>query len=87
MRKAFRTRFSSLVGMSSLADYFDIRKSFPFYGSYHNDKRNQLVHIAFVPVIFTTALTFGSFAAIPSLGSFADAAALFYAVSFIKMEA
>jgi 2-hydroxy fatty acid dioxygenase len=73
--------------MSGLADYFDLRKSFPFYGSYHNDTRNQLVHVAFVPVIFSTALTFFSFVPlIPSVCSVADVAATFYALSFIKME-
>lgn len=74
-------------------NYFNLRKSFVFYGAYHNEERNKWIHILFVPTIFTTALHFASklpICACPS-GSgasitLADAAAVLYAVSFIKME-
>jgi uncharacterized membrane protein YGL010W len=82
----FTTCFGLAVAMSALGNYFDLRKSFPFYGSYHNEKRNQLVHMLFVPVIFTTSLTFGSYVRITDSLTLSDIAALFYAVSFIKME-
>lgn len=72
--------------MGILSDYFDLRKSFAFYGSYHDEKRNQLTHITFVPVIFTTALTFGSHVGLFGTWSLADAAAVFYAASFVAME-
>lgn len=70
-----------------LSNYFDLRQSFPFYGAYHNEKRNQVIHCVFVPIIFTTALTFGSFVKLGSTGlTLSDAAAVFYAVSFVKMD-
>lgn len=70
-----------------LSNYFDLRQSFPFYGAYHNETRNQIIHCVFVPVIFTTALTFGSFVKLGSTGfTLSDAAAAFYATSFVKME-
>lgn len=72
--------------MSAIGDYFDLRKSFPFYGSYHNEKRNQMLHVMFVPVIYTTTLTFAGNVGLWGSVSLADAAATFYAVSFIKME-
>jgi uncharacterized membrane protein YGL010W len=68
-----------------LSSYFDLKKSFPFYGAFHSEVRNQIVHVIFVPVIFATSLTFGSFLSLGPV-SLADIAAVFYAVSFIKME-
>ena len=44
-----------------ISDYLDIRKSFPFYGSYHHNDTNKYIHILFVPVIFSTALRFANF--------------------------
>ena len=41
-----------------ISDYLDIRKSFPFYGSYHHNDINKYIHIGFVPIIFSTALRF-----------------------------
>ena len=70
----------------SFGNYFDLRKSFPFYGSYHHEWRNQVIHVVFVPIIFTTALTFGSFVKLPGGVSLSDVTAVFYAISFIKME-
>lgn len=67
--------------------YFNLEESFVFYGAYHNEKRNQLVHILFVPVIFTTALAFVSKWRIGS-GSLnvSHIAASFYGLSFVCME-
>ncbi len=70
-----------------ILDYFDIRKSFPFYGAYHHDWRNQIVHCLFVPVIFTTSLRFARGVQLGSTGlSLSDVAASFYALSFMKMD-
>lgn len=41
-----------------LKRYFNLRESYVFYGAYHNERRNKIVHVVFVPVIFTTALSF-----------------------------
>ena len=35
-----------------------LAKAFVFYGSYHSDHTNQVIHVACVPVILTTALGF-----------------------------
>lgn len=73
-----------------MADYFNIRKSFVFYGSYHNEIRNQVIHFVGIPTIFTTALQFlsklplGAVAGVPLNAS--DALAAVYALSFVKME-
>ena len=71
-----------------LENYFNLEKSFVFYGAYHNELRNKIVHIIFVPIIFTTILQFCSGIRLGSSSwSLTDAAALFYAVSFLKMDA
>lgn len=86
MNEQYKTRMG-------LDDYFNLRKSFVFYGAYHKETRNKWIHILFVPTIFTTALHFASklplcnCANAPSgVVTLADVAAVFYAVSFIKME-
>lgn len=33
-------------------------RAFAFYGAYHNNRTNQLIHQVFVPAIFSTALVF-----------------------------
>jgi uncharacterized membrane protein YGL010W len=72
--------------MGVLSNYFNLKKSFPFYGAYHRDGLNQALHVAFVPAIFSTALSFVS--RVPLFGgvTLADAAAVFYGSSFIVME-
>lgn len=65
--------------MEAFRTYYDIRKSFPFYGAYHRDKTNILLHIIGVPTIATTALYFFShlkLAFIDSLLSSSSATAL-----------
>jgi uncharacterized membrane protein YGL010W len=37
---------------------FDIEEQLSFYGAYHHNKINQLIHIVCVPAIFFTALVF-----------------------------
>ncbi|KAK7200884.1 hypothetical protein NESM_000147200 [Novymonas esmeraldas] len=68
------------------ANYFNLKKSFVFYGAYHNNWQNQIVHVLFVPAIFTTALSF--LARVPIAGdvNLSHVVAAFYAVSFIMME-
>ncbi|KAI9136773.1 DUF962 domain-containing protein [Paraphysoderma sedebokerense] len=39
---------------------FNLLEQMTFYGSYHNNKLNQLVHIIFVPLIYWTALVWAS---------------------------
>lgn len=70
----------------TFSNYFDVRKSFPFYGAYHHDKINQWIHMLFVPCIFTTSLQFGANLRLGPI-SLSDAAAAFYAVSFVFMDA
>ncbi|KAH9601367.1 Protein of unknown function DUF962 [Trypanosoma melophagium] len=61
-------------------------KGFVFYGAYHSDWRNQLVHIFFVPAIFTSILAFLSRVKINSSLDLSQIAAGVYAITFIKME-
>ncbi|KAG5491359.1 hypothetical protein JIQ42_01258 [Leishmania sp. Namibia] len=72
--------------LAYVENYFDLRKSFVFYGAYHHNWKNQMIHVLFVPVIFTTALSF--LARVPITGGvdLSHIVAAFYAISFIKME-
>jgi uncharacterized membrane protein YGL010W len=36
--------------------YFNLEKQMSFYGAYHSNKVNQLIHIVCVPAIMTTVL-------------------------------
>ncbi|ORC92006.1 uncharacterized protein TM35_000042200 [Trypanosoma theileri] len=65
---------------------YTLRKGFVFYGAYHSDWRNQLVHIFFVPTIFTSVLSFLARVQITSSIDLSQIAAGVYAISFIKME-
>ena len=67
----------------SLANYFDVEKSFAFYGSFHYNNLNKLVHIICVPIIFTSSIELLS-RVVPT--PLVKAIALFYAVSFVKMD-
>lgn len=69
-----------------LENYFNLKKSFVFYGSYHHEWRNQIVHVLFVPTIFTTALGFASTMKITDTVNVSHVVAGFYALSFIIME-
>lgn len=67
--------------------YFNLEESFVFYGAYHNERRNQLVHIMFVPIIFTTALAFVSKWKIQSSSlNVSHIAASFYGLTFVCMD-
>jgi len=41
-----------------MSDIFNVEKQLSFYGAYHNNKWNILVHIVFVPLILWTAEVF-----------------------------
>lgn len=69
-----------------LENYFNLKKSFVFYGSYHHEWRNQFIHVVFVPVIFTTFLGFTSKLQITEKVNVSHAITAFYAASFIIME-
>lgn len=71
--------------MGFLDGYFDLKKSFVFYAAYHKEWRNQLIHVACVPLIFTTAMQFASNVRIGPV-SLVDVTAVFYAGSFMKMD-
>ena len=66
-----------------MAGYFDLERSFSFYGAFHYHNTNKLIHFICVPLIFTTSIELLSrlFPAIVVLG-----VALFYAFSFIVMN-
>ena len=65
--------------MSALSNYFNLEKSFAFYGAYHRDTINKAVHIVFVPTIFTMSIHYVSLYS-PSLAKFL---AGLYGISFI----
>ncbi|KAG5492871.1 hypothetical protein JKF63_01451 [Porcisia hertigi] len=72
--------------LAYLGNYFNLKKSFVFYGAYHHQWVNQIIHVLFVPAIFATALSF--IARVPITGdiNLSHIVAAFYSVSFIKME-
>lgn len=72
--------------LAYLENYFNLKKSFIFYGAYHHNSVNQIVHVLFVPAIFTTALSFLARVPITDTISLSHVVAAFYALSFLKME-
>lgn len=72
--------------LAYLDNYFNLKKSFVFYGSYHHNWMNQMVHVIFVPAIFTTAMSFIARIPITDKVNLSHIVAAFYAVSFLKME-
>lgn len=72
--------------LAYLENYFNLKKSFVFYGSYHHIWQNQMVHVIFVPAIFTTAMSFLARVPITGKVNLSHIVTAFYAVSFIKME-
>lgn len=78
--------WSYLSMLSSVAKYFQLENSYVFYGSYHHERRNKIVHILFVPVIFTSSLAFLSLIPITESINAAHAVVAAYATSFIAME-
>ncbi|KAL7702029.1 2-hydroxy-palmitic acid dioxygenase Mpo1-like [Lotmaria passim] len=69
-----------------LENYFNLKKSFVFYGSYHHNWMNQMVHVIFVPAIFTTSMSFIAHIPITDKINLSHIVAAFYAISFLKME-
>jgi uncharacterized membrane protein YGL010W len=39
-----------------MSSYFDLTRSFAFYGAFHSNPVNQWIHIICVPIIFTTSI-------------------------------
>ena len=39
-----------------MSAYFNLEKSFSFYGAFHSNPVNQWIHIICVPIIFTTSI-------------------------------
>lgn len=66
-----------------MSSYFDLEKSFAFYGAYHSNKKNALIHVLFVPLIFITSIELIS-RITPSW--VAPVILSFYMISFIIME-
>ena len=66
-----------------MSEYFNLEKSFGFYGAYHNNALNKLIHIFCVPLIFISSVELLSRFAPQSL---ILALLAFYVVSFIIME-
>ena len=73
-----------LSNLTVMSGYFNLEKSFAFYGSYHANPINQVIHVICVPLIFTTSIEI--------LSRFLNHMAIkvilaFYICSFIKMHA
>ena len=67
-----------------MSAYFNLEKSFAFYGAYHSNTLNKVIHIICVPVIFISSIEL--------LLRIAPQAVVvtilaFYVISFIKMDA
>lgn len=69
-----------------LKNYFNLEKSFVFYGSYHMNRCNQFIHVIFVPIIFTTSMSFIARIPITEKVNLSHVVSAFYALSFIVME-
>ena len=66
-----------------MSSYFNLEKSFAFYGAYHSNRINTLIHVLCVPLIFTTSIEL--------LSRFTPSWVIhgilsFYMISFIIME-
>ena len=66
-----------------MSNYFNLERSFAFYGAYHHERINTLIHICCVPLIFTTSIELVSRIA-PSWLTVALLS--FYIVSFVAMD-
>nr|XP_010940180.1 uncharacterized endoplasmic reticulum membrane protein YGL010W-like [Elaeis guineensis] len=66
---------------------FDLEKHFAFYGAYHSNPVNVLIHMLFVwPIFYTTLLLF-HFAPLPFAdGGLASVFALIYALFYLLMD-
>ena len=70
--------------LMSLAQYFDLPTAFAFYGAYHRNPTNKLIHVVCVPLIFTSSIALLS-RVTPQ--SFVAALTAFYVFSFVYMHA
>jgi len=50
----------------ALSKLFDVKHQLTFYGAYHNNKWNVLIHVTFVPILLWTTQVFLSAAPAPS---------------------
>ena len=66
-----------------MSSYFDLTKSFSFYGAFHSNPVNQWIHIVCVPMIFTTSIEL-LLRVIPSV--VVASILVFYIASFIRMH-
>jgi uncharacterized membrane protein YGL010W len=63
--------------------YFDLERSFAFYGAYHDNFANKVIHIICVPLIFISSI---DLLARMTPIAVPNCVFLFYAISFIIME-
>jgi uncharacterized membrane protein YGL010W len=66
-----------------MSSYFDLTRSFAFYGSFHANPVNQWIHIICVPIIFTTSIELLLRVSHPII---VTALLVFYITSFIRMH-
>ena len=74
--------------------FFDTAKQIAFYGAYHNNKINQLIHFVFIPSILWTSLVFAAGVDVPVVGEMLGMgpmplsyfAAAFYAGFYIMLD-
>jgi len=66
-----------------MSAYFDLTRSFAFYGAYHSNPINQWIHIVCVPIIFSTSIELLLRFCAPF---FLAIILLFYIASFVKMH-
>jgi uncharacterized membrane protein YGL010W len=66
-----------------MSGYFNLEKSFGFYGAFHSNHANKLIHMICVPLIFISSIELLLRIAPVMV---VRAILLFYAVSFIKMH-
>ena len=68
-------------------DFFNLEKQFSFYGAYHSNNVNKIIHVICVPAILWTSLVWLS--NIPSIYSGKDIGfeiAIFYGLYYIVLE-
>jgi uncharacterized membrane protein YGL010W len=66
-----------------MSNYFNLERSFAFYGAYHHNRINTVIHVCCVPLIFTTSIELVSRIA-PSW--LTVTLLFFYILSFVVMD-
>lgn len=66
-----------------MSAYFNLEKSFAFYGAYHYNRVNQIIHIICVPIIFTTSIEILLRFVSPFI---VQTLVAFYGISFVMMD-